>query len=124
LLAAEKAAATVAPAVVGVGGAAVLQEALNSNENKADAETTSDAAKATGADSSGTGAQKPEGVPEGWKEEPGKKDGNTKWVNPDNPHDYVRVKPDGTVTQVRDGKAGGVKHQVQHRFIELRSWVD
>lgn len=21
-------------------------------------------------------------------------------------------------------KGGGVKHQVQHRFIELRSWVD
>ncbi len=49
--------------------------------------------------------QKPRGVPEDWKAEPGKKEGNTKWVNPDNPHDYVRVKPDGTVTQVRDGRA-------------------
>jgi hypothetical protein len=49
--------------------------------------------------------QKPDGVPEEWKAEPGKKDGNTKWVNPSNPHDYVRKKPDGTVTQVRDGKA-------------------
>ncbi len=49
--------------------------------------------------------QKPKGVPEAWKAEPGKKEGNTKWVNPDNPHDYVRAKPDGTVTQVRDGRA-------------------
>jgi hypothetical protein len=49
--------------------------------------------------------QRPEGVPEDWKEEPGKKEGNAKWVNPNNPHDYVRAKPDGTVTQVRDGKA-------------------
>jgi hypothetical protein len=31
--------------------------------------------------------------------------GNIKYVNPDNPHDYVRVKPDGTITQVRDGSA-------------------
>ncbi len=48
---------------------------------------------------------KPEGVPADWAAQPGQKPGNTKWVNPENPHDYVRLKPDGTLTQVRNGLA-------------------
>jgi RHS repeat-associated protein len=52
------------------------------------------------------GVQKPHGVPADWQHQPGNKPGNEKWVNPKNPnHDYVRVRPDGTVTQVRNGKA-------------------
>jgi RHS repeat-associated protein len=50
-------------------------------------------------------ALRPRGVPAGWVEQAGRKAGNTKYVNPANPHDYVRVKPDGTITQVRNGKA-------------------
>lgn len=50
-------------------------------------------------------SQRPNGVPKDWLQTPGKKEGHTKWVNPKNNHDYVRVKADGTVTQVRNGKA-------------------
>jgi len=59
LLAAEKAAATVAPAVVGVGGAAVLQEALNSNENKVGDQSASDAAQPSDVGSRGIAAGGP-----------------------------------------------------------------
>jgi RHS repeat-associated protein len=69
------------------------------------------------ADTPETKPQKPDGVPEGWNAEPGKKDGNTKWINPDNPHDYVRVKPDGTLTQVRDGQA----YDKQGNRVDLKS---
>ena len=48
---------------------------------------------------------RPKGVPSNWTEMAGNKSGHTKWVNPDNVHDYVRLKPDGSVTQVRNGKA-------------------
>ncbi len=58
-----------------------------------------------GAARGATKALRPRGVPEGWVEQAGRKAGNTKYVNPANPHDYVRVKPDGTITQVRNGKA-------------------
>jgi RHS repeat-associated protein len=54
---------------------------------------------------SSSGDGRPDGVPSNWIKVDGKKAGNTKWVNPDNVHDYVRLKPDGTVTQVRNGKA-------------------
>ena len=48
---------------------------------------------------------RPRGIPENWAEQAGRKPGNTKWVNPANKHDYVRAKPDGSISQVRDGKA-------------------
>jgi RHS repeat-associated protein len=50
-------------------------------------------------------AIRPRGVPSHWVEQPGRRARHTKFVNPANQHDYVRVKPDGTITQVRDGKA-------------------
>jgi RHS repeat-associated protein len=54
----------------------------------------------------GPGVIRPRGVPESWPMMPGKKPGHIKYENPQNPkHDYVRVKPDGTITQVRNGKA-------------------
>lgn len=53
----------------------------------------------------GEKGKRPKGVPESWIEQSGRKPGHKKWVNPENPHDYVRQKPDGTITQVRDGKA-------------------
>lgn len=48
---------------------------------------------------------RPNGVPEDWVKQAGRKTDHVKYVNPDNSHDYVRVKPDGTITQVRNGKA-------------------
>ncbi len=39
------------------------------------------------------GADKPPGIPDGWREEPTKGDGGRQWVNPDNPGDRVRVMP-------------------------------
>ncbi|ABM25543.1 YD repeat protein [Shewanella sp. W3-18-1] len=48
---------------------------------------------------------RPNGVPKNWVKEKAKKDGHIKWVNPKNPHDYVRVKPNGEITQVRNGMA-------------------
>ena len=48
---------------------------------------------------------RPNGVPKNWVKEKAKKDGHIKWVNPKNPHDYVRVKPNGEMTQVRNGMA-------------------
>ena len=48
---------------------------------------------------------RPLGIPEDWAPSAGKKDGHIKYINPANIHDYVRVKRDGTITQVRDGKA-------------------
>lgn len=66
----------------------------------------------------GTQISRPPGVPDTWVQEAGKSDGHTKWVNPENPrHDYVRLKPDGTVTQVRNGKA----FDVDGNQVELRS---
>jgi hypothetical protein len=61
--------------------------------------------------------QRPNGVPSDWTEQEGKKPGNTKWVNPNNEHDYVRVKPDGIVTQVRNGQA----HDCAGNPVSLRS---
>jgi RHS repeat-associated protein len=49
-------------------------------------------------------AARPKGVPDNWREV-ATKNGGTKWVNPNNPHDYVRVRTDGTITQVRNGKS-------------------
>ena len=62
-------------------------------------------------------ACRPVGVPSDWVQQRGRKDGHTKWVNPRNPHDYVRVKRDGTITQVRNGKA----YDVNGNLVDLRS---
>jgi RHS repeat-associated protein len=48
---------------------------------------------------------RPDGVPFNWVKVDGNKSGHIKWVNPNNVHDYVRLKPDGTITQVRNGMA-------------------
>lgn len=61
--------------------------------------------------------QKPKGIPSSWIEQPAKKTGHTKWVNPNNPHDYVRLKSDGTITQVRNGKA----YDVNGNKVPLKS---
>ena len=92
-------------------------DAIRGLRNWALNESAEGDAGAKAADTTGTKPQKPDGIPEGWNAEPGKKDGNTKWVNPENPHDYVRVKPDGTVTQVRDGKA----YDVNGNRVDLKS---
>jgi hypothetical protein len=60
---------------------------------------------------------RPSDVPKNWLEQAGKKDGHTKYVNPSNPHDYVRVKRDGTITQVRNGKA----YDVNGNQVDLKS---
>ncbi len=64
-----------------------------------------------------TQAVRPRGIPKDWVAQAGKKEGHTKFVNPTNSHDYVRVKPDGTVTQVRNGKA----FDVNGNPVDLRS---
>ena len=50
---------------------------------------------------------RPAGVPENWVEAPSRDGKGTKWIDPSNPKggDYVRVRGDGTVTQVKDGRA-------------------
>ena len=73
------------------------------NESNDDTSAASD--KGPQGQDSDKKVERPDGIPDNWVEQPGKKEGNTKWVNPDNEHDYVRAKPDGTLTQVRDGKA-------------------
>ena len=60
---------------------------------------------------------RPRGVPESWVQQAGRKPGNTKWVNPENPHDYVRLKPDGTITQVRNG----VTYDIDGNIVSLKS---
>ena len=47
----------------------------------------------------------PYGIPDNYGRQPGRKGGNIKYVNLSNPHDYVRIKPDGTIIQVRNGMA-------------------
>ena len=65
----------------------------------------------------GPSAATPRGVPKDWVEQAEKKEGNTKYVNPANPHDYVRVKPDCTITRVRNGQA----FDVNANRVDLRS---
>jgi hypothetical protein len=60
---------------------------------------------------------RPNGVPEAWVEQAGKKAGQIKFVDPASKHDYVRVKPDGTITQVRNGKA----FDVNGNLVDLAS---
>jgi hypothetical protein len=50
---------------------------------------------------------RPEGVPENWVEVPSRDGKGTKWVDPSNPKggDYVRERADGTLTQVKNGRA-------------------
>ncbi|MDX3775643.1 hypothetical protein QE250_16105 [Chromatiaceae bacterium AAb-1] len=48
---------------------------------------------------------RPPGVPTDWVKQAARKEGHVKWVDPKNPHNYVRVKRNGEVTQVRNGKA-------------------
>jgi RHS repeat-associated protein len=62
-------------------------------------------------------ALRPNGVPSNWVAQAGQKAGHTKYVNPANPHDYVRVKPDGTITQVRNGKA----YDINGNRVSLKS---
>ena len=65
----------------------------------------------------GPSAATPRGVPKDWVEQAGKKEGNAKYVNPVNPHDYVRVKPDRRITQVTIGQA----FDVNGNRVDLRS---
>jgi hypothetical protein len=39
------------------------------------------------------GVEKPDGIPDDWREEPTDGEGGRQWVNPDNPGDRVRVMP-------------------------------
>ncbi|ADN76671.1 YD repeat-containing protein [Ferrimonas balearica DSM 9799] len=48
---------------------------------------------------------RPEGVPKDWIKKPSRNGKDVKWVDPRNPHSYVRVKRNGEVTQVRNGRA-------------------
>ncbi|MFO0042492.1 MAG: RHS repeat-associated core domain-containing protein [Pseudomonadota bacterium] len=60
---------------------------------------------------------RPNGVPDAWVQQSAKKAGHVKFVNPANKHDYIRVKPDGTITQVRNGKA----FDVNGNMVDLAS---
>ncbi|MBU1361903.1 MAG: hypothetical protein KJ901_24505 [Gammaproteobacteria bacterium] len=53
------------------------------------------------------GNRRPPGVPEHWTESPSRDGKGSKWVDPANPKggDYVRVRGDGTLTQVKGGRA-------------------
>jgi hypothetical protein len=52
-------------------------------------------------------SDRPKGVPEHWKKVPDKKGkGGFKYVDPSSPeYNYVRVRADGTITQVKNGAA-------------------
>jgi hypothetical protein len=50
------------------------------------------------------GGGRPRGVPDSWKNV-GSRNGMDKWVDPNNPHNFVRMRTDGTLTQVRNGMA-------------------
>jgi len=58
------------------------------------------------APTSATGVR-PEGVPANWVAVPSRDGKGTKWVDPANPKggDYVRERGDGTLTQVKGGRA-------------------
>ena len=58
-------------------------------------------------DDSASGTNRPEGVPENWVEVPSRDGKGTKWIDPNNPKggDYVRERGDGTLTQVKNGRA-------------------
>jgi hypothetical protein len=62
-------------------------------------------ATAAGTPLPGTGIlARPNGVPATWRVVLGKKAGHIKYVNPENPKfDFVRVKPNGEITQIRNG---------------------
>jgi hypothetical protein len=60
--------------------------------------------RSTGGERAVPDPQRPKGVPENWRKVP-TKNGGVKWVNPENAHDYVRIRTDGTITQVRNGKS-------------------
>ncbi len=45
------------------------------------------------------------GVPKHWVQRPARRAGHEKWVDPNNTHNYVRIRSDGSVTQVKNGKA-------------------
>ncbi|WP_333607578.1 RHS repeat domain-containing protein [Arsukibacterium sp.] len=48
---------------------------------------------------------RPEGVPNDWVKKPSRNGKDVKWVDPKNSYNYVRVKRNGEVTQVRNGQA-------------------
>jgi RHS repeat-associated protein len=52
----------------------------------------------------GAGGGRPKGVPDTWKKV-ASRNGMDKWVDPNNPHNFVRMRTDGTITQVRNGMA-------------------
>jgi RHS repeat-associated protein len=73
-------------------------------------DTTPDSSMEAGAGNTSepaSGAARPEGVPDNWIEVPSRDGKGTKWVDPSNPKggDYVRERGDGSLTQVKDGRA-------------------
>jgi len=47
--------------------------------------------------------ENPHGIPQNWVIRPGQRRGHLKYVDPKNPHNYVRIRPDGSIVQVRHG---------------------
>ena len=56
----------------------------------------------------GAGGGRAKGVPDTWKKV-ASRNGMDKWVDPNNPHNFVRMRTDGTITQVRNGMSPVVK---------------
>lgn len=50
-------------------------------------------------------ACRPEGVPDHWHSVPPSKNDQAKYINPTNKHEFVRVKRDGSVVQMHNGRA-------------------
>jgi hypothetical protein len=48
---------------------------------------------------------RPEGVPKDWEKKLSRNGKDVKWVDPKNSYNYVRVKRNGEVTQVRNGQS-------------------
>ena len=48
---------------------------------------------------------RPNDVPKHWIKKAAQKEGSVKWVDPKNPHNYVRQRRDGTITQVKNGRS-------------------
>ena len=55
--------------------------------------STSGTSKSGGSGSARVNLEKPKGIPDTWHSKPSRKGGGTSYVNPNNPHDRVRVMP-------------------------------
>ena len=65
----------------------LLFMATGDSDHSGDSTSADEKVTAPNADS------RPDGVPSDWIHEPSDKGGGDKWINPDNPHDYVRSMP-------------------------------